>query len=394
MSDKINLGTNCIINLKKLIDTRLLIQANSGGGKSWLHKDAGAEANNKLIGRTFLDIDMKRAGDELGFASKTQILQLRELESGEFFGFGSAMSAKGVIKTKIGNVMTTHPTAGARKLFVPPPATSKIRKILEKITDLPKEAEIELNTMQDFKSEIHRLKMELRKAQSQQPIQEIDEKAVERVKQQAVIKYELSLKVLQRSIDKQNAEISKTITEMMERFKKISSLTIFTIPQFQNLKIDIPTTEKSLAKVNVPSHIVNTIQKRINNIQKEKGYTPEHAKKIVFDDSTEEKITGGAMRMLKACAMFNPNKITRARMGAIAGLSYKSGTFGTYLATLKRNSLIIGNGDIFSITEKGLELVGDIESLPTDSNSLIEMWCRIIKGGASRMLKVLAEEYP
>ena len=39
---------------------------------SKLHKDAAAECNNKLIGRTGLDIDMKRASEELGFTSKEQ----------------------------------------------------------------------------------------------------------------------------------------------------------------------------------------------------------------------------------------------------------------------------------------------------------------------------------
>jgi DNA helicase HerA-like ATPase len=34
---------------------------------SKLHKDAAAELLNKMIGRTGLDVDVKRAGDELGF---------------------------------------------------------------------------------------------------------------------------------------------------------------------------------------------------------------------------------------------------------------------------------------------------------------------------------------
>lgn len=44
---------------------------------SKLHKDAAAEANNKLVGRSSLDIDMKRASAELGFTSKADMLSLR-----------------------------------------------------------------------------------------------------------------------------------------------------------------------------------------------------------------------------------------------------------------------------------------------------------------------------
>ena len=50
---------------------------------SKLHEDAAAEANNVIIGRTWLDADQARAGDALGF-SKTDRLKLRDLDQGEF----------------------------------------------------------------------------------------------------------------------------------------------------------------------------------------------------------------------------------------------------------------------------------------------------------------------
>jgi DNA helicase HerA-like ATPase len=45
---------------------------------SKLHKDAAAEANNVIIGRTWLDADQARAGDALGL-SKSDRLKLRDL---------------------------------------------------------------------------------------------------------------------------------------------------------------------------------------------------------------------------------------------------------------------------------------------------------------------------
>lgn len=62
---------------------------------SKLHKDAVAEMNNKLIGRTGLDIDRKRAAEELGFTAKEDALSLRNLAPGEFYAFGPAISAAG-----------------------------------------------------------------------------------------------------------------------------------------------------------------------------------------------------------------------------------------------------------------------------------------------------------
>src|SRR5205807_4843057 len=75
---------------------------------SKLHKDAAAECNNKLIGRTGLDVDRKRASEELGFTTKEQYLSLRSMAAGEFFAFGPAISPE-VIKVQIGSVHTTHP---------------------------------------------------------------------------------------------------------------------------------------------------------------------------------------------------------------------------------------------------------------------------------------------
>jgi DNA helicase HerA-like ATPase len=48
---------------------------------SKLNKDAAAEANNVIIGRTWLDADQARAGDALGL-SKSDRLKLRDLEPG------------------------------------------------------------------------------------------------------------------------------------------------------------------------------------------------------------------------------------------------------------------------------------------------------------------------
>lgn len=80
---------------------------------SKLHKDAVAEMNNKLIGRTGLDIDRKRAAEELGFTTKEDAISLRNLAPGEFYAFGPTMSET-VEKITVGPVETSHPKAGAR----------------------------------------------------------------------------------------------------------------------------------------------------------------------------------------------------------------------------------------------------------------------------------------
>ena len=122
---------------------------------SKLHKDAAAECNNKLIGRASLDIDRKRAADELGITDKEKILALRSLEPGEFFAFGPAISNE-VIKIKVGEVSTSIPKGGAEYKVVPP--TERVKKLLGKLADLPAEAQKEAQTVAEMKAEIRKLR--------------------------------------------------------------------------------------------------------------------------------------------------------------------------------------------------------------------------------------------
>lgn len=92
---------------------------------SKLHKDVAAEMNNKLIGRTGLDVDVKRAAEELGMSKSDAMQTLRALDDGEWFAFGPALS-RTILKLKVGAVVTTHPKAGQR-LLAAPPATRRWR---------------------------------------------------------------------------------------------------------------------------------------------------------------------------------------------------------------------------------------------------------------------------
>jgi gas vesicle protein len=315
---------------------------------SKLHKDAAAECNNKLIGRTGLDVDMKRAGDELGFTSKHDMLSLRDLSEGNFFAFGPAISNK-ITQFKVTSVNTTHPKTGSRLLTVTPPS-DKIKKVLEQIKDLPEEAEKELTTIQDYKKEINSLKIQLGQAKSAANKGISPEKTKEFTDQISQLKEE------NRNLKKQFIPYQKALDKIT---KEIAPLTETISLEGIEIKVGLPSELSKEQFRNLPS-----------------------------------SITGGASRMLKAAAMFYPQSITKMRMAALAGLSYRSGTFGTYLATLKRTGFIQETGGKFLITLEGLNEAGNFEPLPTDPELLINMWCGIVGGGAARMLKALAENYP
>lgn len=117
-----------------------------------LNKDAAAECNNKLVGRASLDIDRKRSGEELGFSSREQLLSLRDLEPGEFYAFGPAIS-RDIQKVTIGNVVVAPPKRGVSRAK-PPAPSSAVKKILAQLADLPQAALEETNTIIGLKTEL------------------------------------------------------------------------------------------------------------------------------------------------------------------------------------------------------------------------------------------------
>ncbi len=146
---------------------------------SKLNKDATAECNNKLIGRS-VELDAKRAAEELGLASREAIQQLRKLRAGEFFVFGPALSDE-VRVMRVGPVQTTHPEAG--KAAPPPtPPRTKVREVLGELADLPAEAEHEARTADGLRARIRELESALVAAKRATPeplVQRIEVPAID-----------------------------------------------------------------------------------------------------------------------------------------------------------------------------------------------------------------------
>lgn len=135
-----------------------------------LNKDAAAECNNKLIGRASQDIDRKRASEELGFTTKEQIISLRDLNPGEFYVFGPAIS-RDVIRVTIGDVKVKPPPRSQSKI-APPAPSDAVKKILGKLADLPAEAIQEAKTIAEYKQQVKTLTQQLKTQPVSKPLQE------------------------------------------------------------------------------------------------------------------------------------------------------------------------------------------------------------------------------
>ena len=58
------------------------------------------------------------------------------------------------------------------------------------------------------------------------------------------------------------------------------------------------------------------------------------------------ELGGGASRMLQALAEAYPRALTKEELGAAAGISHTSGTFGTYLGKLRTLELVTGSREL------------------------------------------------
>lgn len=126
-----------------------------------LSKDCAAEMLNKAIGRTGMDVDVKRAMAELGMSNYREAFEtLRNLEAGEFFAYGPALS-KSVERTRIGAVLTTHPHTGQRALTAPPPASKAVLASLAKLEGIQREVQDEAKTVESLAAEVTALRRKL-----------------------------------------------------------------------------------------------------------------------------------------------------------------------------------------------------------------------------------------
>lgn len=132
---------------------------------SKLNKDATTQANNMLIGRC-VDVDMKRAGEELGMI-KADWQKLKRLKPGEFYAFGPALTNE-IERVKIGKTKTKHPEIGQAVEVAPP--SRKVKGLLAKLADLPEKARQDVKDLSEAKREITALRQKVTKLERGQPV--------------------------------------------------------------------------------------------------------------------------------------------------------------------------------------------------------------------------------
>lgn len=313
---------------------------------SKLHKDVAAECINKVIGRTGLDIDMKRAGDELGFATKKDI-ELRELAPGAFYAFGPAIARAPTI-VKVDPVQTKHPKAGQRIRSVKPRPTHKIAAALKKLTDLPAKAEEELHTIEDYQARIRELEKEAKTMKEPKPAK--------------VSKAELAAAVKQAE-NRLRKQFAKDLGEVVEHVKKsmaaaaqaVQADLTAALPKLRAYHLN-PSEVESFLGIDPQKAIATLGHKAAPKLAapKNDGSFLKLAKRADIEDAdrysearaSETPSMGRCERAILAFLVRYPDRtFSRVQIGAMSGYSPNSSGFNNAMSKLRTSGFIQGTGD-------------------------------------------------
>lgn len=344
-----------------------------------LHKDAAAECNNKLIGRCSQDIDRKRAGEELGFTGKEQVLSLRQLRPGEFYAFGPAI-CDDVTKTQIGDISIKPAPRGARGRATPPPATEKVKKVLAKLADLPKEAEEEARTVSELRQKVRSLETAQRAVKPPAPvtktetIEKIVIKKVPVLKDSQIQRLEQAFARMIKEAERHGGAMS-LLWGHFEEAGKAMVLALEAIAKSQRepiVQAPPPVPPRAVMPVRVPLPAA----------------APRQQQEIELPAGA---LKSGAKRMLEVLATRSPLKLTRSQLALMSKMSSSSGTFTSYLSVLRKAAFIIEEDDTITASPEGMNYLGVVPSAPQTAEQLIDMWRQNLKAGCWRMLEILLE---
>lgn len=100
----------------------------------------------------------------------------------------------------------------------------------------------------------------------------------------------------------------------------------------------------------------------------------------------------GGRKILSYLAAFQAWGLTKKQLATVVGMSYKSGTFNQYLATLKKYELIKQEGDRFHIMPAGAHYADEQIPEPHDTRTMLDLWMPKLRAGARGILELLVGE--
>lgn len=338
-----------------------------------LHKDAAAETNNVLIGRTWVDVDQKRA--KLIMGGEADPALLREMPNGEFFGFGPAFNIHGVFRFKTDGVRTTHPKPGERYKLAAPQPSQKIQKHLPELADLVQKVDQEIKDLAQAKTRIH----ELEKLLKSKPV-ESDAKFKERLA----------------AADAQIAESERLVKEYWANRKKLDEL----LKRFGIIRAqteDLPKNEPAVVMPGVKTGRHSCKEPNLSNVSKTASPSKIDGIEVVEGDKimlvNQPVKLGKCERAILTCLAQYPDGRSKIQLALQTGYKHSGGGFNNALGALNSAGYIAKQNDYCRLLGEGLDALGPYDPLPTGT-ALQEYWLRKLGKCERLVLEQVIAAYP
>jgi hypothetical protein len=321
-----------------------------------LRKDAAAELTNVMVGQTFIDIDRKRAAEMLGIPHSDERLffdEMKVIEPGNFYALGRAITKERIL-VKIGPVTTTHPEPGqAGFIAEPPPIPEKIKSLLPKLSDLPREAEQKARTESELRQEITSLRHQL----SARPTVAVPETKIERVEIPILQDSELSrLEEIASHFDEDAARLTDAARNIYASVKAYRSA-----PQ---IRFTAP-----------PARMISIKNRPLSS-----------------SSDSGEKLQKAERSILIVLAQY-PEGRSVNQIAILAGYAVGTGGFNNALGALRSKRFIVGSKEMTQITQAGINALGEFSPLPV-GQELREYWRRKLGKAERAAFDVLIEVWP
>lgn len=355
-----------------------------------LNKDASSMLLNRMIGPTFEDLNRKRAAEVLSVTKENMHefnKQIQLLEPGYFFALGRAISRERVL-VHIGGIRSAHGQEALKYELSPPPPPEKIKALLPKLADLPKQAEEQAKTAAEFKAQIRSLKAQLRAqpaaASKTVEVKVADPRAIDRAVRQVREEY-----------DKQFAEIRAYQRNIYNPMVKAWEL----LGKVIDLKAPVAMARTELQLPVLPKIPGGEIQKKEAFTQKGEITRRQVHPRPEMSSSPENnvEITRPQQAIIRALAEFaaiGRSPVPKTWVAARAGASHKSSSYGNNLGALRAAGWIdYAGGGAVHLTAQGKDKA-PIAEPPANSEEMLERCLKIVTRPQGEILKVAHHTYP
>jgi hypothetical protein len=342
-----------------------------------ISKNLTAELGNKIVGVMYQDQDRVRAAKELEFTSQEQIQSLRRLPPGQFYAYGPALGHD----IKLAQILMpdTKPTGSGHGVMKAPAPTAKVKAILDKFKDLPKEAQEEVRTLEDLKKrniQLTRELAEVKRAPAPKPISELPDKEIKKLRED----YHRQAENLTKEFDRRRiAEIKKAMVEMQEGFIKVSN------EIYKKHSGPTEALEKKVYPFVPPLNWkpINKIAAQVTNLP---SIVKEEAGQVIYGKAEKA--------ILKFLAPRGEREFTKVQVAVGANYAPESPSFRNALSKVRSQGIVGGEGKMIKLLnfDMAANIVGDPSNKEWNENLFDVFMARFGKAEREIMQVLLANQ--